>query len=332
MSKMIRLTPDKVEEIKQEFEKALTGAISDGKINFTKTFSSIQRKAELRFTELAWYKMQALIKECDKEVGWHGIARRIDEPDKDAYLIEDILVYPQSVTGVTVTPDQNQYQMWLMKHPDEVFNNIRMQGHSHVNMSVSPSGVDTTFYEQILRQLDETMFYIFMIWNKRNEHHIKIYDMAKNILFETGDVAVSVIPEENGIENFLASAKKMIVEEKTAPKNYNVPLSSQYVGYGNYGSTYKPAEPSYTPAPVTPANPSESASNKAPYSGKDATNGKKKGGKKHRVGNGRKKTTSGSIKAIQYGGSVSPEWYGNYCEDDDPYGPFGYRDYYCGED
>ena len=282
MSKVIRLTPKDVEEIKAEFEKALTGAISDGRINFQKTFGTIQRKAELFFTEVAWYKMQTLIRECDKEVGWHGIAKRADDPEKDAYIIEDILVYPQEVTGTTVNPDQAQYQMWLMSHPDEVFNNIRMQGHSHVNMSVSPSGVDTTFYEQILRQLDDTMFYIFMIWNKRNERHIKIYDMAKNVLFETTDVTVTVIPDENGSEKFLSEAKKMITERKPPvyqPGSYTSGYSApnNYGGYGAYGGsygTYKPSEPAYTPpaaAPVStpPAKTAEHASKTVLYGGKE---------------------------------------------------------------
>ena len=338
MSKRIHLTPEDIEGIKEDFEKALTGAISDGRINFQKTFGAIQRKAELLFTEIAWYKMQALIRECDKEVGWHGVAKRVDDPEKDAYIIEDILVYPQEVTGTTVNPDQNQYQMWLMSHPDEIFNNIRMQGHSHVNMSVSPSGVDTTFYEQILRQLDDTMFYIFMVWNKRNERHIKIYDMAKNVLFETSDVTVSVIPDENGIEKFLSDAKKMITDRKPItyqPGNYSTPNNYGGCG-GNYGS-YKPNEPTHTPVATTtpttlPVKAAESAA-KAVGSGKENTDdSKKKKGKKHRVLGERKKTTGASLKNIYMGKSESPEWGSNHCDDDNPYGPFGYREYYGYED
>lgn len=341
MSKLIRLTPEDIEGIKAEFEKALTGAISDGKINFTKTFGTIQRKAELFFTEIAWYKMQTLIRECDKEVGWHGVAKRVDDPEKDAYIIEDILVYPQEVTGATVNPDQEQYQMWLMSHPDEIFNNIRMQGHSHVNMSVSPSCVDTTFYEQILRQLDDTMFYIFMIWNKRNECHIKIYDMAKNVLFETSDVTVTVIPDENGIEKFLSDAKKMITERKPAYQASSYPgYYGNQNGYGAYGytGTYKPNEPTHTPVTTAPSvtsqkEPAESATKTILYGSKDnADSAKKKNGKKHRVGNGRKKTTAGSLKNTCAAKSASPEWGSNHCDDDDPYGPFGYRDEYYGYD
>ena len=86
--------------------------------------------------------------------------------------------------------------MWLMNHEDDVFNNIRMQGHSHVNMGVTPSGVDNSLYERILEQLDDEMFYIFLIYNKKGDKTFKIYDLAKNILFETGDVTVKVLDDD----------------------------------------------------------------------------------------------------------------------------------------
>lgn len=185
-SKPIKLTPVIIDEIREEFMKYLKGGkIQDGKISFNKNLSSTERKATVFFTETAWNKMQALIREFDKEVAWHSIASRIgDDLSKDEYLISDILVYPQEVTGATVTTDQQKYQNWLMQHDDETYNNIRCQGHSHVNMAVVPSGVDLQFYESILSQLNDDMFYIFMIWNKKGDRTIKIYDLAKNILFD----------------------------------------------------------------------------------------------------------------------------------------------------
>ena len=171
MSKMITLPQEILNQYTQEFYEILrTGKFSDGKINFTKTLGTVDRKATVLFTEMAWQKMQTLIREFDKEVAWHGVAERCEE--KDTYLISDILVYPQEVTGSTVTTDQNEYEMWLMKQEDDVFNNIRMQGHSHVNMSTSPSSVDLNLYDGILSQLDSDMFYIFMIYNKRGEKKI----------------------------------------------------------------------------------------------------------------------------------------------------------------
>ena len=209
MSKMITLPQEILNQYTQEFYEILrTGKFSDGKINFTKTLGTVDRKATVLFTEMAWQKMQTLIREFDKEVAWHGVAERCEE--KDTYLISDILVYPQEVTGSTVTTDQNEYEMWLMKQEDDVFNNIRMQGHSHVNMSTSPSSVDLNLYDGILSQLDSDMFYIFMIYNKRGEKTVKLYDLRENILFETADVTVAV-KEVGDLTGFLEEAKELVV-------------------------------------------------------------------------------------------------------------------------
>lgn len=231
MSKLIKMTPECLEQCKQEFLEALsTGKFSDGKVTFTKTLGTLDRKATIFFSEIAWLKMQTLVREFDKEVAWHGIAYRGEEPD--TFVITDILVYPQEVTGSTVTTDQEKYQTWLMSHDDDVFNNIRMQGHSHVNMGVTPSGVDDSLYERLLDQLDDDMFYIFMIWNKRKDKTVKIYDLKENVLFETADVTIEILDDGTGIEKFMAEAKEMVVNK---PVSYGG--NSQYGGgYGGYGS------------------------------------------------------------------------------------------------
>ena len=212
MAKIIKITAEYIEQCKQEFATALKSyKLSDGKLTYSKSFTASDRKAKVYFTSEAWEKMQALINGFDKEVAWHGLAYR---GDGDDYYITDILVYPQEVTGSTVNTDQEKYQTWLMQHDDEVFNNIRMQGHSHVNMSTGPSSVDDSLYERILDQLSDSMFYIFLIYNKRGEKTFKIYDLAKNILFETGDVTVEVLPDNS--EQTVVSPDGMTEDEHNA--------------------------------------------------------------------------------------------------------------------
>lgn len=238
MSKVIKLTDEQLQECRKDFDTALsTMKLTDGKISFIKTIAAPNEKATLYFDPLAWRKMLTLVKEFDKEVAWHGVAYRGDDEAKNEYYISDILVYPQKVTGATVNTDQEKYEMWLMQHDDEVFNNIRMQGHSHVNMNTSPSGVDETHQAKILEQLEDDMFYIFLIWNKSNSKFIKIYDLKKNILFETTDVSVEVLDDGSGIDEFLEEAKKL-VEDKPTTTYYS---GSSYYGGGNgynYGGSY----------------------------------------------------------------------------------------------
>jgi len=219
MAKIIKLTDEYKGDILDKFKKFIEEIkMADGKINFTDTFSLPERKATLLFSEKAWIKMHRLVSHFDKEVAWHGTARR-GEDGKDEYIIDDIFVYPQEVTGATVNTDQKEYQEWLYGLEDNVFNNLRMQGHSHVNMGTTPSGVDITHQEKIIEQLDDSMFYIFLIWNKKDERTIKIYDFAKNVLFETADVNIVVLEEDIGIISFIEDADDM-VKTKTYTSSY----------------------------------------------------------------------------------------------------------------
>ena len=94
MSKIIKLTPEHIKECITEIDKDLTSSKwADGKINFSKTIGTISRKAKIFFTEEAWMKMQALVREFEKEVAWHGVAFRGEDAEKDEYNIKDILVY-----------------------------------------------------------------------------------------------------------------------------------------------------------------------------------------------------------------------------------------------
>lgn len=232
MSKRLIIDED-LDEIRKAFEEVLSNRkLTDGKITFTKTFGS-DRKATLFFSEVAWFKMQALIEHFNKEVAWHGVAKRGEDASKDEYYITDILVYPQEVTGATVSTDQEKYQTWLMSHEDEVFNNIRMQGHSHVHMGVIPSSVDTSLYERILEQLEDNMFYIFIIWNKRNEKTIKIYDYAKNILFDTEDVSIKIMDDKLGVTKFITEAESMVKDKFIPYGGLEFWYENKYVGKKN---------------------------------------------------------------------------------------------------
>lgn len=244
MAKKIKFTPEDIEATVLEFRESLK-TIPDGKISFTKTLGTISRKATVFFSEIAWLKMQGLIWNFDKEVAWHGVATRGTDENEDDYYINDIVVYPQEVTGATVTTDQVKYQSWLYALDDNTFNNLRFQGHSHVNMGTTPSGVDTNLYNEILSQLNADMFYIFMIWNKRGEKTIKIYDLKKNLYFDTSDVTVKVIQSEIGVESFISEAKRQ-VQDKPA----TVPTYTSYYGSWNKKNTY--SAPSYSAKTVKP--------------------------------------------------------------------------------
>ena len=323
MSKIIKMTDEYREQLKREFAEVLLQArCTDGKLSFTRTFDAMENKANLFFSEKAWTKMWALIREFDKEVAWHGVAHRGDG-EEDDYYIEDILVYPQEVTGATVNTDQERYQTWLYQFDDDIFNNIRMQGHSHVNMPTTPSGVDITHQEKILEQLDDDMFYIFLIYNKRGDHTIKIYDLAKNTLFENKDVTVQIIEDPDGIERFVREAKEMVKDRvytaPTRPASLTAPVTTE-PGAQNPNAQNVPSSAPITPIGKTAASTVVDNVTRMNGAQPSAKQSGKKSGKKEK-----KKTRYG----VGSGGQAAMPGFG---DEDDPYGPFGYSDQFFRED
>lgn len=222
MAKMIRVTPELREELVAEFTEYVSkNLMTDGKLNFTKDYSKVDRKATVFFKPLAWFKMQALVAGCDKEIAWRGIAKRLEGDD---YLIEDILCYPQLVTSVTVTTDDEEECNWFSNLTDDQLLNLRLQGHSHVNMGVSPSATDLSFYNDVIKTLGDDDFYIFQIWNKKGDRTCKIYDCAKNIMFDTTDCSVQILLEDFNLAAWQKESLEMLKENKPATTKVTTPV------------------------------------------------------------------------------------------------------------
>lgn len=230
--KKLRLSQSEQESLYPVFQEWLkTAKIQNNKVvwehNIIPTAAENTKKARVLFKKKAWEKMRALVKDFSSEVAWHGTVERTGDFN---FEITDIVVYPQTVTGVTVNTDQEAYEMWLIKQPDEVFNKLRFQGHSHVNMGVTPSSTDEENMRKLVSQLGEDDFYIFIIINKSHNVNTRIYDMKNNLLFETLDIQVDYEPNE--LDDFIAEAKELVKTKTTAysPTGYRSPY-----GIGNYG-------------------------------------------------------------------------------------------------
>lgn len=143
------------------------------------------RKPEIHFTKIAMAKMKSLVAESDIEVAWHGVVTKVGS----RYTITDILVYPQSATSVTVESDDDKYPMWMMSIDDDVHSKLRMQGHSHVNMGVNPSGVDYEFMDELGSMVSD--FYIFIILNKKHKMFIELWDKQSHIIYESSDLLLT---------------------------------------------------------------------------------------------------------------------------------------------
>lgn len=195
---------------------------------------------------LVYNKMRALVDTTNKELAWHGFTKRLND---HTYYWYDIIVYPQYVTGATVDPDEDEYSEWIAKQMAyDNFEDMRLHGHSHVNMACSPSGTDKNYRENLLTKVKD--YYIFIIANKSKDYTIEIYDIDLGFCFGSEDVEV-IIGTENNLSEAITWSQKVIsnnIKERSYPcstilnqRNFSTQRNSTMI------YTSSDAEPSVDP-------------------------------------------------------------------------------------
>jgi hypothetical protein len=164
-------------------------------------------------------QMLYLVGSTDKEIAWHGTVTK--DPETATYTVSSVELFPQTVSGASVTTDQQEYQKWLLEEvPDEKFAALRFHGHSHVNMGVTPSGTDTNYEADLLENLPQDGFYIFLIMNKRTETYVEIYDKDIGTYYGNSDIEI-----KTGFDALKAEVAKRV--KPSVPVTH----SSSYVPY-----------------------------------------------------------------------------------------------------
>ena len=186
--KHITLTQESIDKALEAVKLYLkTSHSTTGSVSVPLPTASVCPKEDrpvIRITIKADAKIKALVKESSKEIAWHGIVEHTE--GTNVYTITDILVFPQTVTAATAVSRDEAYGPWIMELSDNVFNKLRFHGHSHVNMGVTPSGVDTNYQETLIDSVQD--FYIFAIYNKAASYNIWLYDKTNNMLYEKADI------------------------------------------------------------------------------------------------------------------------------------------------
>ena len=126
------------------------------------------------FTKQALAKMKLYIGECENEIGWLGTAYS-DEKD---IFISDMMLFDQEVSSVTTDIDDealSKFGEQLLKEEDgvEKWNNIRVWGHSHVNMQTNPSSTDDEQMEEF-ENIGHDWF-VRIIGNKKGDLRVDLY-------------------------------------------------------------------------------------------------------------------------------------------------------------
>lgn len=167
----------------------------------------------------AYVKMRMLVDQMSTEVGWYGTVTKCPGL-QETYVIEDILVYPQKVTGATCEQDETKMFDFEMSLTTEQVNTKRFQGHSHVNMGVTPSGVDEQFYQDLLTQV--TDYFIICITNKKNDYTVRFYDVENNILYTDLELKV-LLDDGTDTNNWFTLVKDQVANKSIVTVDPNKP-------------------------------------------------------------------------------------------------------------
>ena len=186
-----------------------------------------EMKPIIYIMETAYDKMNEYIDQSDLEIGWLGTATK---RGSNIYVIEDTYLFEQEVSDTTTEIKEeglNNFAMELMQkeNGEELWNNMRVWGHSHVDMGTSPSSQDNEQMKLFIKNPNE--FFIRIIGNKKGDMKIDIYDFELGLIYE--DMEYEIVYEEekqgkiNNINNTIKRLRDML--EKMITPNEDVKTS-----------------------------------------------------------------------------------------------------------
>lgn len=200
----------------------------------------------------AYKKMKCYIDLCDKEVGWLATAYK----EGNVIRIKDAFLFDQEVHATTceLTPGgiadfvTNLYMTMDADEAMEISNNLTCWGHSHVNMSVTPSGQDDIQLRSFSTSGHD--WFLRVIGNKRGEFEYTYIDYNSGI--EIRDLDWSIIIPGLDMEDMKAGIEEEM-KVKVRAKKYEMPnwnrlgknTTTPYTPYGGYFNSSKVTPKSY---------------------------------------------------------------------------------------
>lgn len=218
----------------------------------------------------AMNKMKEYVRQSDLEIGWLGTSRRVG----NVFYIDDVFLFRQEVHATTTeitTEGLNEFAMDLLYEENgvEIWNNMKVWGHSHVNMPTTPSGQDDKQIEVFAENAED--FFIRIIANKSDDFRIDLYDFTTGVIYEKLPYEINYGADTEIIESLyrkiaeieemictridpneeLINSIKLEIGDKVTKKTYNVNKNnittcnnwwSDYTDYSGYGSYSKKNE------------------------------------------------------------------------------------------
>lgn len=154
-----------------------------------------RKRPEILFTNEVLLKYRTIVNEVSTEIGWLSLVREVTPKEK--YIVYDVIVPKQEVTGVTTELDEDDLTRIGCSMPQDKFEDVRCWCHSHVNMAVNPSGTDEQTFEQFYQHCP---YFIRVICNKKNEMRVDFVDTEEEYRYDEIEWSVLNIGKFNELE------------------------------------------------------------------------------------------------------------------------------------
>jgi len=154
-----------------------------------KLIESKRIEPQVFYTPVAWQQIQLIVATCKKEVAWIGLG---DETQRDIWLIDEIILLPQEVSAMECEFEDDAVADWaeeMLKAGKDTTRWV-LWGHSHVDMTVTPSATDV---EQARLYLNCPKF-ICAIHNKHGNINTDVYNSDEGVWFDDVYTAVHIEP------------------------------------------------------------------------------------------------------------------------------------------
>jgi proteasome lid subunit RPN8/RPN11 len=192
-----------------------------------KTVQIIRNYYNIYATPEAHKTMQLYTSLCETEIGWMFSVKEIK---KKTFLIEKCYLLEQEVNSATTELDPKSLLALWETLSEEEKQNIKGWGHSHVNMSPTPSSQDQS---QMHYFADQNDWFIRIITNQKNEWTVDFFDFVNGLKVSVDELEI-YHPELDLLHETIKKEIEEKVKEKSV-KPYNTPIYSSY----NRGKTHK---------------------------------------------------------------------------------------------
>lgn len=129
----------------------------------------------------AYKKMLYMVKLSSKEIGWLGL---VEKQQENVLKVKDVYLFRQQVGATTceITPEGIEevvIDLLQLENGEELIENLKLWGHSHVNMATSPSAQDVKQLNSFEQNGNE--WFLGVIVNKSGDFNFTYIDYVTGI-------------------------------------------------------------------------------------------------------------------------------------------------------